>query len=335
MGYLAFWDTRVMGSVDVGARYDWCDPTEEFCDPGDAECCFRAVPKVEISLRRGSQGGPVVATTTTGLDGLFWLTDNDWQDVDYYVSVSFERDAGPSWMRVVWGGIPGLTTPLTVQVSESFRINQTITILSKISVNAYDDTTAWSGDLASIWTTAFDTHMAMEAEGETRHRMTAGSSNAYDRYYIRYSGGQQTGPSCPSDARLADSDARSRTFLPELLGHLFHSRVVGAANGVAVFPGYASCSASEQPLNWSESVALMEAIPSLISYITRWDPDLASSASLPSCDPTNSTLTNTNDCASFINNAPRALGDPRYGRDEHRQFRGLSRSHLGEHHGRG
>ena len=298
--YLGFWDIRGIGSDTPVGRYEECIPGDETCDLGDYRCCYRPLPRVKVVLVRGSMyGGTEVATGWTSESGHFFLADPDWQGGDYHLRVYMERSGYPSSMAITF---MDSSTPIRLYVADSFQLTQTITTISQMLVNIAPDPDSIPGDLASLWTTAHDTHSAIDEEDETRHRMLLGSPNSYDPYAIHYYyTGLGSESSCPSDVDIHADRARQPAYFAENLGRLYHCRVIGQTNGVPVFPAREGCSDGDAV---SEHTSLFNAIPKLIWYITRFDPDTAVfSSSQPQVCVSTASNPYTNDCASDINNA--------------------------------
>jgi len=305
-GYLSFWDTRDGRSDATGSRFLLCDNQDFTCQPGTADCCFTRLPQIEVSLRRGSPSGPVVSTVETNGNGWYWLSDANWQDVDYYLKVTFRRAAYPAkQMHTSWGG----TSPWGVNIGTGFRLTSTLTYVANISINSAGDTVSLAGDLASEWTTMYDTFIAMSGDGETRYRRRYDSENTYDEYRTEHrtctSG---CGQGCTQDEEQDEvlwicNDGTSRLRSPSLaLGRLYLARLLGCDStyNVPYFP--------TEPASWnfgyefgtSEGAAMAVALEVLVYDLTLWNPGTTpTGASLSDCAPPDST--NWNDASNYPN----------------------------------
>lgn len=269
-GYLSFWDTRDGKYDEPGNRMGYCDNTDYSCDPWDNECCFSGIPRVTISLNRLSDHVEVDSSMTDEY-GVYLLTDTNWQDQSYYITITFHRDGYPlsTYLTSHYGtsGIKLYSGQFTITSSFLFK---------SLSVNSAGDTTSTQGDLASIWTSIHDGAYWVTEENELRIRREHQSINEYDDVIVRYY--NFSNPSDPpftvcNTQTINISYGNERNYIPgHELGHILHGRVVGCNGGVPAFPPR-----KDDPWrsDTAEGNAFHEGIASFVWVLMQWDPDVA------------------------------------------------------------
>jgi hypothetical protein len=309
-GYLSFWDTRSDRSNANGCRRPICDTGITDCDPGDGwDCCFSAIPNVQVALVRAVDFAQVDVELTMGTSGLFMLTDTNWQNMDYYLVVAFARDGYPASFRIT--DADNVPEYFAFVVGGPIQLSGTYTYVGNRSVNVAGDTTSFVGDVATAWTNAYDTFIALEGEGETRHRKNYGSANDYDEIAVRLyniTGGPSHSHCSLAKVDLDDADTRTFSITHEL-GHQYHGRVVGCNGNAPLFPAY------YPNLAWrwggAEGTSIPEGLAQFVALLSRWDPNTADTGDiLADWEPCATDLhdpayyykyDNNNDCSSMRN----------------------------------
>jgi hypothetical protein len=301
-GTLVFWDTRSNGQTGnyvsehhPGWRLEMCNTGLTACAPADTNCCYTAVNGTELTLLRHSGSVTTAlsqASVPSGTSGLFAVCDSGWlSGYTYTLRVNWKsKYAPPAYFQVrpsgsgspyysdfYIGSIPLASTPI-----------------GQISINAAGDTASTGGDVAHLFRIAWDTFNRLEGDGETRHRKTYGSGNAYDLVHIEHPVSLPSGVAgqiyTQSNIQMAIGFSRGFVVAHEI-GHLWQWRSI---NRIGVAPNPIGVSATA--LLTSEGITLAEGIADMMAMAYLFDPQVASSADMipnfQSCFPTNSPRAN-------------------------------------------
>ena len=275
-GYTEYWDTLPRSDTD-GYRWPTCNTGTTSCHWSDTGCCFRNMPQSKVALFRIVDSSyTLVADNTTSSTGFYLLMESDFDpDADYEVWVMFTREEAPGPLRFT-----NEARTSTWAISFPVELTSTYTF-SWLQANSAGDTTSWAGDMATMWRVAWEAYSILVDEGDTRHYKTLGSEEDFDMVDLVYR--DISGPSnaaCSSSLVTIDyGQARNGDTVPHELGHIYHGRVVGCSGGYPAFPPY------HDGAHWwstGEGNSLGESIPSVLSYLAAWDPDVASSSDMQS-----------------------------------------------------
>jgi len=312
-GFTGWWDGRSIEVTDTdpyvensypGFYRQPCDPDVTACFPWQSDCCFTELRGVRVRLLRKINGVPAAYVDTTVADystGFFMLCDPSWSPAyTYDVQIIFDHGASPpgSFRLIQWSGHPA---PYGVSVHVG-AITDWFTFVGLVSPNAAGDLTSFSEGLARAWAGASETLLAIEAQGETRHRRAYGSPNAYDTIPIRVT----TMPCWVNGVSNCSFECSTSTVRVSLganavgheLGHALHLRVVGCAG----FPKIGGNLNPHLIYHTSEGVSLFEGIATFVGAFAHFDPLVVQTEDFVTkaapCDP----VTHENDLVSQFNN---------------------------------
>jgi|GEM_PF-3007025 len=303
-GYVVYWDSRGIGSNAVGSRISSCDmsPGMQNCVAGSANCCFRAMDGITITVVQNTID---LASQVTNSSGFYALTFNGNDALDYHVRISYYRPSGSSYAGALQ----------EVQLSPPLVLSNTTKVVYPPStpnywapdfrINSGGDTTSPNGDRATIWATVTETQRAIASEGDTRYRHLYGASQTGpdDFVTIDPSGGTGSGSDCPTSL-ISLLPSNSRILFPATyMATIYRGRVVGCSSvgysnlvvtqrGPAFPPSARSSALTSSNSYTGEGIALGSGLDYLSAWLLRrWRP--ADTAAL--------TMASAVDCTIYSN----------------------------------